>query len=260
MRGVPFLIVGEVALIGSQDIPDQLPGLIDIYLATGGVDYPAVPGLEPLLDNPPGPGEPVEKAPDPVANALAIVVMIGMVAAMGYVTITAIRGRRTPQPAVVTHGLTWRSWIVPILAFIGLGVATYLAYVETTETLAVCGPVGDCNAVQSSPYAKLFGIPIGLWGALTYLAILGLWAMGHFGPGRLAQLAFLALFGLALFGVLFSLYLTYLEPFVIGAVCAWCLTSAVTITLLLLAVTGPGLSALTGIINRTHMVWQEEQA
>ena len=39
---------------------------------------------------------------------------------------------------------------------------------------------------------------------------------------------------MTVFGVLFSIYLTYLEPFVIGAVCAWCLTSAVVMTLLLL--------------------------
>ncbi|HUM72419.1 MAG TPA: vitamin K epoxide reductase family protein, partial [Chloroflexota bacterium] len=45
--------------------------------------------------------------------------------------------------------------------------------------------------------------------------------------------AILALVGMTAFGVLFSIYLTYLEPFVIGAVCAWCLTSAVVMTLLL---------------------------
>jgi uncharacterized membrane protein len=264
MRGVPFLIVGDSALIGSQDIPDQLPGLIDHYLAAGGVDYPAIPGLEPLLNAPPEPSAPATRTPDTLANSLAIAVMVGMVAALGYVIITAFRKWRIAQPDVVyrpavTNGLAWRSWIVPILALIGLGVATYLAYVETTETLAVCGPVGDCNAVQSSPYAKLFGIPIGVLGALTYLAMLSFWAVGHFNRGRLAQLAPLALFGLALFGVLFSLYLTYLEPFVIGAVCAWCLTSAVTITILLLVVTGPGLSTLAEIINPTQAVWQEEQ-
>ena len=265
MRGVPFLIIGDSALIGSQDIPDQLPGLIDHYLTAGGVDYPTIPGLEPLLSAPPELSVPTTRTSDQVANSLAIAVMVGMIVALGYVIITTVRKWRIAQPDVayrpaVTNGLAWRSWIVPILALIGLGVATYLAYVETTETLAVCGPVGDCNAVQSSPYAKLFGIPIGVLGALTYLGMLGFWAVGHFNRGRLAQLAPLALFGLALFGVLFSLYLTYLEPFVIGAVCAWCLTSATIITILLLAVTGPGQSVLAGIINRTRTVRQEEQA
>ena len=53
-----------------------------------------------------------------------------------------------------------------------------------------------------------------------------------------------AILGMALFGVLFSLYLTYLEPFVIGAVCAWCLTSAVIITLLMLLSLRPVLQAV----------------
>jgi len=49
-----------------------------------------------------------------------------------------------------------------------------------------------------------------------------------------ANLARLAFFGMALFGVIFSIYLTYLEPFVIRAVCMWCLSSAVIMTLILL--------------------------
>ena len=44
-RGVPFLVVADVVLIGSLDIPQQLPGLIETYLAAGGVDWPDIPGL-----------------------------------------------------------------------------------------------------------------------------------------------------------------------------------------------------------------------
>ena len=50
--------------------------------------------------------------------------------------------------------------------------------------------------------------------------------------------ALTTLLALALFGTLFSIYLTFLEPFVIGATCAWCLTSAVSMTLILLLVAG----------------------
>ena len=58
-------------------------------------------------------------------------------------------------------------------AFIGLAVAGYLTYVETQAVAAVCGPVGDCNAVQTSSYSKLFGlIPVGLIGMAGYVAIL----------------------------------------------------------------------------------------
>lgn len=58
-------------------------------------------------------------------------------------------------------------------------------------------------------------------------------------------LGYLELFGFTLFGVLFSLYLTYLEPFVIRAVCIWCLISAVIITLLLLLSLDPAVQAIT---------------
>ncbi len=41
-RGVPMLFIGDQVLIGSRDIPERLPGLIEQYLAAGGVDYPAI--------------------------------------------------------------------------------------------------------------------------------------------------------------------------------------------------------------------------
>jgi uncharacterized membrane protein len=88
-------------------------------------------------------------------------------------------------------------------------------------------------------------LPVGVLGAIGYLGILGALWWGRRKTGARAFYAPLAAFGLALFGVLFSLYLTYLEPFVIGAVCAWCLTSAVIITLLMLASLRPALVALS---------------
>lgn len=54
-RGVPMLIVGDTVLVGSREIPEQLPGLIEERLAAGGVGFPAVPGLEDLLATPSAP-------------------------------------------------------------------------------------------------------------------------------------------------------------------------------------------------------------
>jgi uncharacterized membrane protein len=110
---------------------------------------------------------------------------------------------------------------------------------------AVCGPVGNCNAVQSSPYAKLFGfLPVGLLGAAGYVAILLAWLVSRRPESALGAMAPLALLGMAAFGVLFSLYLTYLELFVINAVCIWCLSSAVLMSLVLFLSVGPALEAL----------------
>jgi len=129
----------------------------------------------------------------------------------------------------------WLDIVIPVLSVIGLGASIYLTYVEISHARALCGPVGDCNAVQSSPYAKLFGFfPIGLLGALGYIAILVTWLWRRFRSDALARISGPAMYGMALFGTLFSIYLTYLELFVIHAVCIWCLSSAVIITAIML--------------------------
>jgi uncharacterized membrane protein len=122
-----------------------------------------------------------------------------------------------------------------------MGVAFYLTYVETSGSEAFCGPVGDCNTVQISPYATLFGfLPVGLLGLIGYALLLIGWAVYHFGPKSLRWTSAIAVWGMAFFGVLFSIYLTFLEPFVIGATCMWCLGSAVIVTALLWLSAGPG--------------------
>lgn len=272
--GVPFLVIGDAALMGSQQIPALLPTLIEEHLAAGGVAYPDLPGLSGLpptitptptaqptetppseiatpaaaaqviadLPADPPPAAPSTVQPTPNGFGLALGIMVGMVVALAYTGAVAVQGfnNAPSRPAAA-----WPDGAILLLAIVGLGVAAYLAYVETQAVAAVCGPVGDCNAVQSSPYAKLFGVlPVGVLGAIGYIAILAAWLWGRFGSGRLADYAPLAVFGVTLFGVLFSLYLTYLEPFVIGAVCIWCLTSAVIITLLMLFTLKPALQVV----------------
>ena len=180
---------------------------------------------------------------DPVGNGLAVIVLVGMIAAFCWAMAQRpwrAWGKRVP---VSRSSRDWPAgrlvdWAVPLLSLIGLGVAGYMAYVETQQVQAVCGPVGDCNSVQQSEYARLFGlIPIGVVGVLGYLAILAAWAIYRLSPGRIGQWAGLALWAMTAGGVLFSIYLTFLEPFVIGATCAWCLSSAVIMTLLLILVT-----------------------
>ncbi len=184
---------------------------------------------------------------DPVGNGLSVVVLCGMLAALGWVIAQrpwrAVRQRILAS--VKSHAVSHTSprswtikWAVPLLSLIGLGIAGYLGYVETLQVEAVCGPVGDCNSVQQSEFALVLGlIPVGVLGVLGYLAILAAWAIHRFSRGRIGQWAGLALWALAAAGTLFSAYLTFLEPFVIGATCAWCLSSAMIMTLLLLITT-----------------------
>jgi len=110
-----------------------------------------------------------------------------------------------------------------------------LSNIEITLSKALCGPVGDCNSVQLSPYTRLWGVlPIGVLGMGGYIAMIIAWWTGRQKWSWISSYAPIALFGLAFFGTVFSAYLTYLEPFVIKAVCIWCITSAVIVTLLLL--------------------------
>jgi uncharacterized membrane protein len=271
-RGVPMLVVGDQVLIGDLEIPQRFPQLIEQYLAQGGVDWPAIPGLaEALAEAQPGPTPapdqptpvagataaptptstagpvPLSATPglleetvadrlarDPLGNGLSIAVLVGMVAAVIGIVVIMLR------PATPRALPTWANCLIPLLTVVGLGVAGYLAYVETTQVTAICGPVGDCNTVQQSEYALLFGLlPVAVLGLVGYVAIGVAWVVGCYARGLWAQLARLALFAMALLGTLFSIYLTFLEPFVIGATCAWCLTSAVLMAGLMLLTAGP---------------------
>ena len=115
--------------------------------------------------------------------------------------------------------------LIPPVLMAGLLVAGYLSYVEVGQTEAVCGTVGNCHAVQASPYAQVLGVPVGVIGVLGYALMLGAWSVS-LRNDALARYATLALIVMASLGIAFSAYLTFLEPFVIGASCAWCLTSA----------------------------------
>lgn len=119
---------------------------------------------------------------------------------------------------------------IALLALVGLFVALYL----WLHALGFGGPLkcgtGGCDTVQSSPYAVLFGVPVAFYGVVGYLAILVV-ALVALRPAALLESRWnLLLVGLATGGVLFTAYLTYLELFVIHAICRWCVGSAVIIT------------------------------
>jgi uncharacterized membrane protein len=172
-------------------------------------------------------------ARDAAGNTLSVLVLAGMLAAIAWVLVF-------PRGNGQIHSKNNRTLLVPMLSVVGFAVAGYLAYVETTQVSAVCGPVGDCNTVQQSEYARLLGIlPIGIIGLAGYAGILVAWLYTRCAADRQAQIAWMILFGMAYFGTLFSIYLTFLEPFVIGATCAWCLTSSILITALMLLSAGP---------------------
>jgi uncharacterized membrane protein len=112
------------------------------------------------------------------------------------------------------------------IVVLGLGVAAYLTYVHYAGLQPFCaGGSGGCERVQSSTYARLAGVPVAVLGLAGYLAI----AVALSAAGERARLAAAAL---AVAGFGFSAYLTYLELFVIHAICQWCVASAVLLTML----------------------------
>ena len=120
---------------------------------------------------------------------------------------------------------------IALLSLVGVFVAIYLWLhrVGVIGTLS-CGASGGCETVQTSPYAVMLGIPVPAYGVAGYGALLALSLVGLHPRWRGARGLTLALFSLATAGFAYTLYLTYLEFFVIGALCRWCVGSAAIMT------------------------------
>lgn len=126
--------------------------------------------------------------------------------------------------------------IVLLLSLAGLGISAYLSYLRSSGGTLFCAGVGDCERVQASVYAEMAGIPVAFLGLLVYMSLfaLGLWQTLVRPEAR--EIPMLATFGLSLVGMLYSAYLTYIELFVIQAVCFWCVISALVFSAIFLLV------------------------
>lgn len=112
------------------------------------------------------------------------------------------------------------------LTLIGMGISAYLSFVHFSGVPLYCEGAGGCHTVQSSEYATLLGAPVALFGFVLYAAIFVGSLVAARGLGWPAEVAPFLVFGLALSGVLYSAYLTWLELYRIYAICAWCVASA----------------------------------
>ena len=126
----------------------------------------------------------------------------------------------------------WLGLAIPLLSVLGMLISAYLTWVHWGGSKALCSGIGDCETVNNSAYAVVAGVPVALLGFGMYLALFGLWVYGRRASPETASTLALAVFGISLAGVLYSAYLTYIELAVIHAVCPWCVTSAVLITLI----------------------------
>jgi uncharacterized membrane protein len=119
---------------------------------------------------------------------------------------------------------------IAVLALVGLVISLYLSL----HRLGIIGTLqcgtGGCETVQSSEYAEFLGVPVAFYGVAGYVALLIVSLVG-LQPGFVTRRGpTVVLATMAAVGFLFSLYLTYLELFVLHAICRWCVASAVVIT------------------------------
>jgi uncharacterized membrane protein len=114
-----------------------------------------------------------------------------------------------------------------VLATAGLGVASYLTYIHYAGIKPACTAGESCTKVQTSQYSKLAGVPVALIGLIGYVTILASLLARDKEATRFAAA------GLASGGFAFSAYLTGRELFSIHAICEWCVSSAVIMTLLM---------------------------
>ena len=124
---------------------------------------------------------------------------------------------------------------VALLSLVGAFVAFYLLAANMGWTPPVPCGTGDCATVQSSKYAKVGPLPVSGIGLAGYVGLLTLALAGLQERLFRSRLIPFLLFGGALFGVLFSGYLTYLEAAVIKAWCRYCVASAIIITIVFAA-------------------------
>ena len=135
------------------------------------------------------------------------------------------------------RGFTLRHFTL-ILLIAGLIITGYLSYTHLTETSVVCVESGafNCDTVNSSIYSQFMGIPIAYLG---FLADLFMFLVVLLEP-RIALLenySVMIVFGISLLGFIYHGYLTYVSVTRINALCIWCLSAHVVMTLVLI-VTG----------------------
>lgn len=115
------------------------------------------------------------------------------------------------------------------LVIIGLLVSIYMTVYKVTSNQGMCLGSGDCSTVNASRYSEVNGIPVAVLGILGYAAILAV----HLFERRnsfFKQNGTLIIFGMALAGFIFTVWLVYVELVLLKAICPFCVTSQAAMT------------------------------
>jgi len=129
---------------------------------------------------------------------------------------------------------TFAPYLMLVFAFIGIADAFYDSYAVYAGQLLWCPPpIDGCNTVANSPYARIFGVPLGYFGLIIYLHMFALAAILAFDPFSRGLRAGALLY--AALGVFSSICFMYIQITYIHAFCIYCLISAVLTLLLFIA-------------------------
>ena len=119
-------------------------------------------------------------------------------------------------------------------ALVGTLIALYLLLHDLGLSSLIC-PIAGCDKVQASEYSKWFGLPVAAFGLVGFITLLGLSVIGLFKPRLFNFPIRTLLVTVSSLGLLAYIPLTYLELFVIQAVCFWCVTSSLMMLGVLIA-------------------------
>jgi uncharacterized membrane protein len=119
------------------------------------------------------------------------------------------------------------------LSLAGLFISGYLYLYKIGRIGSLACGTGGCETVQLSPWSRFAGLEVSLIGVLGYAGLLAMSLASLQAGGR--QWPIRAIAVAAGIGVVFTLYLTYLELFIIHAICRWCVASGVIIVAIFVA-------------------------
>ena len=123
--------------------------------------------------------------------------------------------------------------IVAALALAGIFISLYLTLYKFGVIGELSCSIGSCETVNTSKWSRFLGLPVAAWGLLFYLDLFAIALIGTFPRFENERVISIVLVAETVVGVLFSAWLTYLELAVIHAICIWCVTSAVIVTVIL---------------------------
>jgi uncharacterized membrane protein len=121
-------------------------------------------------------------------------------------------------------------WATMFSAISGLAISIYMFIFKVSNIDAMCLGNSGCSTVNASPYSEIYGVPVAAVGFIGFLAIIVTLILENH-VSFFEENGPLLEFGMGLAGVVYSAYLTYLEFYVIHAVCPFCVASAIAITL-----------------------------